>query len=433
MRMVDLIIKKRNKESLTESEINWIINGYTEGKIPDYQVASLAMAICFQDMNVDERFYLTNAIVNSGDAIDLSNITGKTVDKHSTGGVGDKTTLALGPLVASCNVKLAKMSGRGLGHTGGTLDKLESIPGFNIELSEDDFIKQVNDIGIAVISQTKEICPADKKLYALRDVTGTVESIPLIAASVMSKKIASGAETIVLDVKVGSGAFMKDLEGAKELANAMVKIGKKFNRNISALITNMEEPLGEAVGNSLEVIEAIETLKGNGPREFEDLVLNLGAHILVNAGVAESIDTAIGILKTQIDNHEALNKFKEFIKAQGGNELVVNNYDLLPKAKYVYEVKANKTGYIKAINATAVGNYAMMLGAGRETKDSVIDLAVGLKIKKKIADYINEDSIIGEIHSNFELDEIKIEQFRQLFQTSDEKVIKTPLILGVVK
>ncbi|QVK17043.1 pyrimidine-nucleoside phosphorylase [Mycoplasmatota bacterium] len=433
MRMTDLIIKKREQKPLTEEEINWIIEGYTKGDIPDYQMSSLLMAICFQDMNDEERYFLTKAVVDSGEVLDLSNVNGKTVDKHSTGGVGDKTSLALGPLIASCNVKLAKMSGRGLGHTGGTLDKLESIAGFNIELSEEDFINQVNEIGISIIGQTKEMCPADKKLYALRDVTGTIESIPLIASSIMGKKIAAGAETIVLDVKVGSGAFMKDIEHARTLSKAMVQIGKKFERNVSALITNMDEPLGEAVGNSLEVIEAIETLKGNGPKDFEELVLNLGAHILVNAGEAESINEAMGILKTQIDNHHALNKFKQFIKAQGGDELVVDDYSRLPQAKYIYEVKAENKGYVKAINALAVGNFAMKLGAGRETKVSEIDLAVGLKIKKKIGDLVDNDSIIGVIYSNSELNDDSFNEFRNLFTFTDDKIEKRKLILDVIK
>jgi pyrimidine-nucleoside phosphorylase len=372
-------------------------------------------------------------MVNSGERIDLSGIHGKTVDKHSTGGVGDKTSLALGPLVASCGVELAKMSGRGLGHTGGTLDKLESVPGFSIELSDEEFMKQVNDIGIAIIGQTKDMCPADKKLYALRDVTGTVESIPLIASSIMSKKIASGAKTIVLDVKVGSGAFMKDIDSARELSKEMVQIGKNFDRNISAVITNMNQPLGEAVGNSLEVIEAIETLKGKGPKDFEELVLVLGSHILVNAGVCETIKEAMGVLKTQIDNREALNKFKEFIKAQGGDERVADDYSLLPEAKYTYEVTANQTGYIHSIHALKVGNYAATLGAGRATKEDVIDLAVGLKIKKKIGAKVDHDTVIGVIYSDVELDDAKINEFRNLFQIKEEKIEEQTLIFDVIK
>jgi pyrimidine-nucleoside phosphorylase len=431
--MVDLIYKKRNNLALSEAEINWIIKGYTDGTIPDYQMSSFAMAIVFNNMNDEERFFLTKAIVDSGDTLDLAHVLGKTVDKHSTGGVGDKTSLALGPLVASCNVKLAKMSGRGLGHTGGTLDKLESIPGFHIELSEEEFINKVNDIGIAIIGQSKNMCPADKKLYALRDVTATVESVPLIASSIMSKKIAAGANTIVLDVKVGSGAFMKDVESARELSQAMVNIGKQFHRNVSAVITNMDEPLGEAIGNSLEVIEAIETLKGNGPKDFEELILNLSAHILVNAGVSKSLSDAMDLLRSKIASGEALNKFKQFIKAQGGNELVADNYDLFPKAKYVYEVKANNSGYIEAINALEVGNYAMMLGAGRARKEDNIDLAVGLYMKKKIGDEVDNDSVIGIIHSNFVLNDEKFNDFRKLFKISKNKVEKLPLIIDIVR
>ncbi|HEY8435656.1 MAG TPA: pyrimidine-nucleoside phosphorylase [Haloplasmataceae bacterium] len=432
MRMVDLIIKKRQNEALTKEEIEFIIQGFTEGTIPDYQMSAFAMAVCFNGMTVEERFYFTKAMVESGDILDLSSIDGITVDKHSTGGVGDTTTLALGPLVASCGVKLAKMSGRGLGHTGGTLDKLESIPGFQIELSEEQFIDQVNRIGIAIIGQTKDLVPADKKLYALRDVTGTVESIPLIASSIISKKLAAGAQTIVLDVKVGSGAFMKDLNSARELAQAMVDIGKAFGRNISAVITNMDEPLGRAVGNSIEVIEAIETLKGNGPNDFTELVLNLGAHILVNAKVESDFNQAIEMLKAKIASGEALEKMRELIAAQGGDPRVVDDYSLLPQAKYRYEVTANAEGYIKSIDALKVGNYAMLLGAGRKTKDDVIDLAVGVMINRKVGDQVKTDTVIGEIHSNTPLDEERIEAFRQLFTITDQKVEKKPLIIDTI-
>jgi len=433
MRMVDLILKKRDNLPLTEEEIKFIIKGYTEDKIPDYQIASLLMAICFRGMTDAECFYLTKAMVESGEVLDLSGIKGKTVDKHSTGGVGDKTSLALGPLVASCGVKLAKMSGRGLGHTGGTLDKLESIPGFHIELSEEEFIDQVNDIGMAIIGQTKDMCPADKKLYALRDVTGTVESIPLIASSIMSKKIAAGAKTIVLDVKVGSGAFMKDLDSARTLSKTMVEIGKQFGRNVSAVITNMDEPLGEAVGNSLEVVEAIETLKGRGPEDFTELVLNLGAHILYNAQEVTSLEEGIKILQENIKNGKALTKFREFVQRQGGNPDVTEDYSLLPQAKYTYEIKTNVTGYIKAIDALAVGNYAMKLGAGRLTKESPIDLAVGLKIKQKIGAYVNENTLLGEIYSNQPLTEEHLAEFRKLFTITTEKVEKPQLILDLVR
>lgn len=432
MRMVDLIIKKRQNEALTKEEIEFIIQGFTEGTIPDYQMSAFAMAVCFNGMTVEERFYFTKAMVESGDILDLSSIDGITVDKHSTGGVGDTTTLALGPLVASCGVKLAKMSGRGLGHTGGTLDKLESIPGFQIELSEEQFIDQVNRIGIAIIGQTKDLVPADKKLYALRDVTGTVESIPLIASSIISKKLAAGAQTIVLDVKVGSGAFMKDLNSARELAQAMVDIGKAFGRNISAVITNMDEPLGRAVGNSIEVIEAIETLKGNGPNDFTELVLNLGAHILVNAKVESDFNQAIEMLKAKIASGEALEKMRELIAAQGGDPRVVDDYSLLPQAKYRYEVTANAEGYIKSIDALKVGNYAMLLGAGRKTKDDVIDLGVGVMINRKVGDQVKTDTVIGEIHSNTPLDEERIEAFRQLFTITDQKVEKKPLIIDTI-
>lgn len=432
MRMVDLIVKKRNKEALTKEEIEFIIQGFTDGTIPDYQMSAFAMAVCFNDMNDEERYHLTKAMVESGDMLDLRAIDGITVDKHSTGGVGDTTTLALGPLVATCGVKLAKMSGRGLGHTGGTLDKLESIPGFQIDLDEQQFIDQVNDIGIAVIGQTKEMVPADKKLYALRDVTGTVESIPLIASSIISKKLAAGAQTIVLDVKVGSGAFMKDIDSARELAQAMVAIGKDFGRNISAVITNMDEPLGRTVGNSLEVIEAIETLKGNGPEDFTELVLNLSAHILVNSKVEDNLERAIERLKEKIASGEALEKMREFIAAQGGDPRIVDDYSLLPQAKFHYEVTANTNGYIAAIDALKVGNYAMHLGAGRKTTDDVIDLAVGVAIDKKVGDWVTPDTIIGEVYSNTPLDEQTIDQFRNLFTFSEQVVEKKPLIIDTV-
>lgn len=433
MRMVDLIIKKRNKGTLTEAEINYIIDGYVKGTIPDYQMSSLAMAICFNDMNDDERYYLTKAIVESGDILDLSEVNGITVDKHSTGGVGDKTTLALGPLVASCGAKLAKMSGRGLGHTGGTLDKLEAIPGFSIEISEEQFIQQVNEIGLAIIGQTKDMCPADKQLYALRDVTGTVESIPLIASSIMSKKIAAGAKTIVLDVKVGSGAFMKDLESARELSHAMVRIGRAFGRNVSAIITNMEQPLGVAVGNSIEVIEAIETLKGRGPKDFTDLILSLGSHILYSSKLVASLEEARVLLEEKIQNGEALAKFRELVKAQGGNPAIVDDYSLLPGAEYIYDVTANQTGYISEIDALAVGNYAMTLGAGRATKEDVIDLGVGVKLLKKVGDEVAPGVVIGQILANKPLSDEKIAEFRNLFVISETKVEPLPLIIDSIE
>nr|WP_202961222.1 pyrimidine-nucleoside phosphorylase [Haloplasma contractile] len=431
--MVDLILKKRQNIELTETEINWMIEQYTNEDIPDYQMSSMAMAIVFNGMTDKEKYYLTNAMVNSGDRVDLSAIEGKKVDKHSTGGVGDKTSLTLGPLVASCGAKLAKMSGRGLGHTGGTLDKLESIKGFNINVSEDDFIKQVKDIGIAIIGQTKDMCPADKKLYALRDVTGTVESIPLIASSIMSKKIAAGADTIVLDVKVGSGAFMEDIEKAKALAKAMVNIGKQFERNTTALITNMDQPLGKAVGNSLEVIEAIETLKGNGPKDFEDLCIDLAAHILLNAGIVGSYDEGVALLKEKIKSGEALNKFKDFISAQGGDATVVDDYTLLPTAKYQYEVKAKQDGFVKKMNALAIGNYAMTLGAGRLTKDASIDLAVGVLLDKKIGDDVKQGGTLAVIHSNNELTDDKLNEFYSIYKISSERVEKPKLIFDAVQ
>lgn len=433
MRMYDIIIKKRNGEKLTKQEINWMIDNYLTGKIPDYQMSAFTMAVFFNDMDDEERIWLTEAMVNSGDQVNLENINGIKVDKHSTGGVGDKTSLVLGPLVASCDVPVAKMSGRGLGHTGGTLDKLESIPNFRIELSEDDFINQVNDIKLSIIGQTANLCPADKKLYLLRDVTATVESIPLIASSIMSKKIASGADAIVLDVKFGSGAFMKNEKDAKELANAMVAIGRGVGRDTTAFITDMSQPLGLAVGNSLEVIEAIETLKGNGPKDLEELCINLGSHLLVHAKRCKTYEEAKSLLKDNILNGKALNKFKEFINAQGGRSEVVDDYSLLPQSNYVVEVHTKLSGYVKEIDALAIGIASMKLGAGRQTKEDVIDLSVGIKLNKKVGDIIEKNDIIAFIYSNNKNIEEIINDVKQAFSVVSEIVNEPPLIKEIIE
>ena len=400
MRMIDIIEKKRDGKSLTKEEIEFFVNGYTHGEVPDYQASSLAMAIFFQDMNDEERAALTMSMVNSGEKIDLSDINGIKVDKHSTGGVGDTTTLVLAPLVAAVGVPVAKMSGRGLGHTGGTIDKLESVKGFNVEISEKDFIKLVNDNQVAVIGQSGNLTPADKKLYALRDVTGTVNSIPLIASSIMSKKIAAGADAIVLDVKTGSGAFMKTLDDAEALAHAMVRIGNNVGRNTMAIISDMSQPLGNAIGNALELKEAIATLKGNGPKDLTELVLTLGSQMVVLAEQAESLDEARQMLVDAIKTGKALNKFKTFLSNQGGDDSIVDSPEKLPSAKYQVEFKAKKDGYITEIIANEIGVASMMLGAGRQTKEDVIDLGVGIVLNKKVGEHVEKGENILTIHTN---------------------------------
>ncbi|MGZ9425784.1 pyrimidine-nucleoside phosphorylase [Staphylococcus epidermidis] len=407
MRMIDIIEKKRDGKSLTKEEIEFFVNGYTHGEVPDYQASSLAMAIFFQDMNDEERAALTMSMVNSGEKIDLSDINGIKVDKHSTGGVGDTTTLVLAPLVAAVGVPVAKMSGRGLGHTGGTIDKLESVKGFNVEISEKDFIKLVNDNQVAVIGQSGNLTPADKKLYALRDVTGTVNSIPLIASSIMSKKIAAGADAIVLDVKTGSGAFMKTLDDAEALAHAMVRIGNNVGRNTMAIISDMSQPLGNAIGNALELKEAIATLKGNGPKDLTELVLTLGSQMVVLAEQATSLDEARQMLIDAIKTGKALNKFKTFLSNQGGDDSIVDSPEKLPSAKYQVEFKAKKDGYITEIIANEIGFASMMLGAGRQTKEDVIDLGVGIVLNKKVGEHVEKGENILTIHTNTkEIDDI---------------------------
>lgn len=407
MRMIDIIEKKRDGKSLTKEEIEFFVNGYTHGEVPDYQASSLAMAIFFQDMNDEERAALTMSMVNSGEKIDLSDINGIKVDKHSTGGVGDTTTLVLAPLVAAVGVPVAKMSGRGLGHTGGTIDKLESVKGFNVEISEKDFIKLVNDNQVAVIGQSGNLTPADKKLYALRDVTGTVNSIPLIASSIMSKKIAAGADAIVLDVKTGSGAFMKTLDDAEALAHAMVRIGNNVGRNTMAIISDMSQPLGNAIGNALELKEAIATLKGNGPKDLTELVLTLGSQMVVLAEQATSLDEARQMLIDAIKTGKALNKFKTFLSNQGGDDSIVDSPEKLPSAKYQVEFKAKKDGYITEIIANEIGVASMMLGAGRQTKEDVIDLDVGIVLNKKVGEHVEKGENILTIHTNTkEIDDI---------------------------
>lgn len=409
MRMVDIIAKKRDGHALTKEEIEFVVNGYTNDDIPDYQMSSLAMAIFFQDMTDEERAYLTMAMVESGDQIDLSNIEGIKVDKHSTGGVGDTTTLVLAPLVAALDVPVAKMSGRGLGHTGGTIDKLESVEGFHVEISEEAFVKLVNEDKVAVIGQTGNLTPADKKIYALRDVTATVNSIPLIASSIMSKKIAAGADAIVLDVKTGNGAFMKTVEDAEQLAHAMVKIGNQVGRQTMAIISDMSQPLGRAIGNALELQEAIDTLKGEGPEDLTELVLTLGSQMVVLAQKAKDLDEARGMLQEVIDNGKALEKFKTFLSNQGGDASVVDEPSKLPTAQYQFELPTKRSGVVSEMIANEIGIASMMLGAGRQTKEDVIDLAVGLVLNKKVGDRVEEGESLLTIYANSE----DVEQVKQ--------------------
>jgi len=402
MRMVDLIEKKRDGKSLTKEEIDYIVTAYTEGSIPDYQMSALLMAIFYVDMTDEEITNLTLAMANSGEVIDLSSIEGIKVDKHSTGGVGDTTTLILAPLVASVGVPVAKMSGRGLGYTGGTLDKLEAIPGFKIELSEADFIRLVNESKVAVIGQSGDLAPADKKLYALRDVTATVSSIPLIASSIMSKKIAAGADAIVLDVTTGDGAFMKNLEDAKRLAQTMVRIGKLANRQTMAVISDMSQPLGEAIGNSLEVVEAIETLQGKGPKDLEEMCYALGSQMVVLAKKADSLEEARQLLEEALHLGKALEKFRQMITDQGGDATVIDDPSKILTAKYEVEVPAKTSGVVTKLVANELGIAAMMLGAGRKTKDEDIDHAVGIKLHKKVGESVSKGESLLTIYSNTE-------------------------------
>ena len=434
MRMYDLIMKKRKGEELTTEEINFFVDGFTKGEIPDYQASAMLMAIFFNKMNKRETADLTNAMVESGDKINLSSIKGIKVDKHSTGGVGDKTSICLTPLVASLGIPVAKMSGRGLGHTGGTIDKLETFKGFSVELTEEQFMENVNKINIAIMGQSGNLVPADKKLYALRDVTATVDNMSLIASSIMSKKLASGADAIVLDVKVGDGAFMKTPETAKELAQEMVDIGKHLGRETIGVISDMDQPLGYAIGNSLEVIEAIELLKGNGPKDLLELTLTIGSNMLFCAKMAESEEEARKMLMENIENGKGLEKLKDFIKAQGGDITPIDDYSKFPQAKYVEKVTSPVDGYITKIHAEAFGLIAMELGAGRATKESKSDLAVGIVLNKKRGEKVNKGDVLAYIHSN---SEEKIEKARKSILENivieDSYDLNIPLIYDIVK
>lgn len=400
MRMYDIIMKKRNGEELSKEEIDFFIDGYTKGEIPDYQVSALMMAIFFRKMTEAETLALTMAMASSGDMLDLSAIKGIKVDKHSTGGVGDKTSLALTPMVAACGIPVAKMSGRGLGHTGGTIDKLESFPGFTTALTTEQFIENVNKIGIAIMGQTADLAPADKKLYALRDVTATVDNMSLIASSIMSKKLAAGADAIVLDVKTGSGAFMKKESDARALAEEMVKIGKNAGRKTIAVISDMDQPLGFAVGNALEVKEAIDTLNGKGPADFVELCLTLGAQMLIAGGKAGNREEAEDKLRQVIADGSALKKLAEFVEAQGGDARAVYEPKLLPEACIQKPILSPVEGYVSHIDCAEVGICSLILGGGRETKESEIDLSVGLVLQKKVGDYVKAGEPLAILHAN---------------------------------
>lgn len=428
MRMVDLIARKRDGHELSKTEIDFIVQGYTNGTIPDYQMSSFLMAAFFRGMTPMETANMTMAMVASGDTIDLSAIEGVKVDKHSTGGVGDTTTIVLAPLVAAVGVPVAKLSGRGLGHTGGTVDKFEAIPGFQAEISSEQFIKQVNEVKVAVTGPTGNLTPADKKIYALRDVTGTVNSIPLMASSIMSKKIASGSDAIVLDVKVGAGAFMKDLDSAKELAKAMVDIGNNVGRNTMAVISDMNQPLGFAIGNALEVKEAIDTLRGEGPEDLHELCLTLGSHMVYLAKQAASVSEARSKLEEAISSGRALETFKAFIAAQGGDASIVDDPSKLPAAAYRIEVKAKEAGYVSEIVADSIGTAAMILGAGRATKESEIDLSVGLMLHKKIGDEVKPGDTLVTIHSNRETVDDVIESIYESYTIASGKVERPVLV-----
>lgn len=433
MRMYDLIMKKRNGGELSTEEINQMIIEYTKGNIPDYQMSAFLMAVFFVGMSEKETIALTMAMANSGEMVDLSAIHGLKADKHSTGGVGDKTSLVLGPMVASLGIPVAKMSGRGLGHTGGTIDKLESFDGFSTSLTTEQFINNVNNIKMAIIGQTGELAPADKKLYALRDVTATVDNISLIASSIMSKKIAAGADTIVLDVKCGSGAFMKTEEDAVKLGTEMVKIGRGIGRETYAIVSDMDQPLGYAVGNALEVKEAIDTLNGNGPKDLLELCLTLGSYMLIGTKKASDADEARAMLKDTITSKKALNKFAEFVKAQGGDERAVYDTSLLPKASLTQDCYAASEGYISSIHSDEVGMVSLTLGGGRETKESKIDLSVGVVFKKKVGDYVKKGDVIATLYANSE-EKLKAakERFDKTYSYSDNEVKKPVFIKRII-
>lgn len=433
MRFIDIIEKKKLKEELTDEEIQFFVDGVTDDSIEDYQIAALLMAIRLNGMTEHETAKLAEAMMHSGDVIDLSEIEGIKSDKHSTGGVGDKTSMALGAMVAACGLKLAKMSGRGLGHTGGTLDKLKSIEGFNIALTEEEFKKQVNEIGLAIIGQTGDLVPADKKLYALRDVTATVDSIPLIASSIMSKKLASGSDTILLDVKYGEGAFMHTVEDAKKLANAMISIGKKLGKNTMAMITDMNQPLGNTIGNALEVREAIETVKGEGPKDFTELCMCAGEIMLMQAGKADSKEEARAMLEEAVKSGKAYEKLEKMVEYQGGNVEQIRNTDLLPQAKFKTEMLSEEEGYIENIHSMGLGIQAMKLGAGRAKKTDPINYAVGLEMNVKKGDYVKKGDLLCTVYHDEELTDEWKKEFYDTFTFTDKEVEPIPIVEEILK
>ena len=430
MNIIDIIEAKKDKKALTKEQIHFFIKGYIDKTIEDYQASALLMAITINGMTSEETAYLTEEMRVSGEVWDLSDIPGLKIDKHSTGGVGDKVSLILGPLVASCGAKMAKMSGRGLGHTGGTLDKMESIPGMRINLTKEEFKKQVKEIGVCIIGQSKDIDPADKKLYALRDVTGTVQSIPLIASSIMSKKLASGADCILLDVKCGKGAFMKTYEDAKILATEMVNIGKKLKKNVKAEITDMNQPLGKAVGNSLEIKEVIETLKGNGPKDLEDICLSSGAILLVQAELFKNTEDARKALVENIKNGKAFEKFKEFVKAQGGDVEYIDHPEKFPVSKNLIEIKSDDEGYIKTIDALAIGLGSCHLGGGREKITDVIDMSAGIILNKKVGDFVKKGELLCTLHTNKDNVDHIIKSVKEAFIFQAEPIKESELLDG---
>ncbi|EFA89634.1 pyrimidine-nucleoside phosphorylase [Peptoniphilus lacrimalis] len=433
MRILDIIEKKKLGEQLTKEEISFWIKGLCSGDIPDYQTSALLMAIRLKGMNQEETVNLCQEMVHSGDILDLSDIDGIKADKHSTGGVGDKTSLVLGPLVASCGLKIAKMSGRGLGHTGGTLDKLESISGLNIFLSEDEFKKQVAEIGIAIVGQTGELVPADKKLYALRDVTATVDSIPLISSSIMSKKLAAGSDTILLDVKYGKGAFMHTVEDAKKLAKTMISIGKSLGKNTMAMITDMNAPLGRTIGNALEIKEAVLTLKGQGEESFTEFIISAAKIMLMQGKITSDEAEADKMLRENIKNGKAFLKFKEMVRSQGGNVDQIDDLDLLPKSKHIEDMKSKEEGYISKINSEELGILSMKLGGGRKKKEDKINYAVGIIMDKKVGDYVKIGDSLGQIHYDDLLDKQLIDSFYQAYEFSKNKVEKIKVIEEILK
>lgn len=433
MRILDIIEKKKLGEELSKEEISFWIKGLCSGDIPDYQTSALLMAIRLKGMNQEETVNLCQEMVHSGDILDLSEIEGIKADKHSTGGVGDKTSLVLGPLVASCGLKIAKMSGRGLGHTGGTLDKLESISGLNIFLSEDEFKKQVAEIGIAIVGQTGELVPADKKLYALRDVTATVDSIPLISSSIMSKKLAAGSDTILLDVKYGKGAFMHTVEDAKKLAKTMISIGKSLGKNTMAMITDMNAPLGRTIGNALEIKEAVLTLKGQGEESFTEFIISAAKIMLMQGKITSDEAEADKMLRENIKNGKAFLKFKEMVRSQGGNVDQIDDLDLLPKSKYIEDMKSKEEGYISKINSEELGILSMKLGGGRKKKEDKINYAVGIIMDKKVGDYVKIGDSLGQIYYDDLLDKQLIDSFYQAYEFSKNKVEKIKVIEEILK